>query len=93
MAAFQGDPTELIIGSVTVIVTTTIVRHFASGEAGKDSSKKWTPLVYGFILTLLLLLIATFAPNFARGLAIMGLVGAFAVNGPTIFELVGKLGK
>lgn len=85
----MSDPSMLIIGSVTLVTITTVVKN------AKNKTKAGTtfePIVFGFLLTLALLAIALVAPNFARGLAMLALVGAFVVNGPTIFALLSTKG-
>lgn len=85
----MSDPSPLIIGSISLVTITTVVRN------ARNKTKAGTtfePIVFGFILTLALLGIALVAPSFARGLALLALVGAFVVNGPTIFALLSTKG-
>lgn len=81
----SDDPTDLIIGSCVVIVGTTIVRNVHDKKAKGET---FQPIAFGFLLCLALLAIAFVAPGFAKGLAVMGLVGAFVLNGPVIFSAV-----
>lgn len=86
----SASPTDVIIGSVVVITATTVLRN------AKNKTKAGTtfkPVIFGFGLALALLAIAIAAPGFAKGLAYLGLVGAFVVNGPALFETIGKLGE
>lgn len=84
------NPTDVILGSVVVIVSTTVLRN---ARDKKSVAVTWKPVVFGFALCIVLLAIAIPAPGIAKGLALLGLVGAFAVNGPSLFQLVGKLGN
>lgn len=86
------EPTDTVILVVAVMVGTTIVRHVQ--EKPKDVGKGYVePIVYGFLLAFALLILAIPFPRFAKGLAYLGLIGALAVNGPSIFKLVEKVGK
>lgn len=85
----EENATGVIIGSVLVITSTTIIRN---AKNKKHLGRTWEPVIWGFLLALALLAIAIFAPKFAKGLAYLGLVGAFALNGPTIFGIVQGLG-
>ena len=77
-----------IIVSVAIMVGTTIVRHIR--EHPKDAGKGYVqPIAYGFLLTMALMLIALPFPTFAKGLALLGVVGALVVNGPTIYKVLG----
>jgi len=86
----SGNPTDVIIGSVVVITATTVLRN---ARAKTKAGTTFKPVVFGFGLLVALLAIAIVAPGFAKGLALMGLVGAFAVNGPALFNTIGGLGK
>lgn len=82
----SGDnATGVILGSVLVIVATSILRN---AHDKTKAGRTWAPALSGVLLLIALLTIAIFAPRFAKGLALLGLVGAFAVNGPTVFALV-----
>lgn len=84
------NPTDVILGSVVVITGTSVLRN---AHEKKDKAQTFKPVVFGFLLGVSLLAIAIVAPNFAKGLALLGLVGAFVVNGPAVFAMVGSLGK
>lgn len=80
------DSTNAIIAAAVVISGSTMVKD------GVEKKKfHFAPVVFGFMLASALLLLALIAPNFARGLAYMGLVGAFVVNGPAVFKLAGGI--
>lgn len=86
----SAGATDVIIGSVVVITATTVLRN------ARDKTKAGTtfkPVIFGFALATVLLAIAIAAPGFAKGLALLGLVGAFVVNGPALFGTIGALGK
>jgi hypothetical protein len=79
---------DLIVISVGTMVVTTIVRHVK--EKPKDIGKGYAkPIVFGFLLAIVLMILALPFPRFTKGLAILGMIGAFAVNGPTIYKLLG----
>lgn len=80
------DTSSAIIGSAALISATTLVRN-----AVQKKKFHFAPVVFGFLLASSLLMLSFFAPNFARGLAIMGMVGALALNGPSVFKLAGAL--
>lgn len=86
----SASPTDVIVGSCVIITATTVLRN--SQEKTKAGTT-FRPVVFGFALAVVLLAIAIFAPGFSKGLALLGLVGAFVVNGPTLFTLIGKLGS
>lgn len=84
----SGDVNSIILISVGVMVGTTIIRHVH--EKPKDVGKGYAaPIAYGFFLAMALMLLALPLPRFTRGLAYLGMVGAFAVNGPVIFKMLG----
>jgi len=58
----------------------------------KKQAEYMETVTFGFLLVFVLLLIAVPFPAFARGLAYLGLVGAFAVNGPEVFKLAQEIG-
>lgn len=77
------NPTDTIIVSAVVITGSTMVRRGI-----KNQKEYLRTLFFGFLLTFILLIIAVPLPTVAKGLAYMGMVGAFAVNGPEVFALV-----
>lgn len=86
------DPTEAVLGAVVIIVGTTIIRI----KRHPDPKSKVTPLkviIFGFLLALALLAIAIVAPDAAKILAALGIVGAFALNGQELFTMIGDLGR
>lgn len=97
------NPTDIIVTSVVVIVGTTIIRRLREKKAKVTHGLLGVPnvtgygigglIVFGFLLTIALLLIAIPAPRIAVAFAYLGLVGAFAVNGPTLFTMLGDLGR
>jgi hypothetical protein len=91
------NPTEIVIGSVSIIVATTIVRrlreHKVSFSPVKGPKGIGAIIVFGFLLTIALLMIAIFAPRIAIALCYLGLVGAFALNGPAVFSYIGDIGR
>lgn len=88
MKVASTSSTDVIVLCVAVMVGSTIIRHIQ--EKPKDVGKGYAqPIVYGFFLMFALLVLAVPAPRFAKGLSYMGLVGAFAVNGPAIYKLAG----
>lgn len=85
----QVSATSAVIGSVVVICATSIIRVVRQGKYEKKIVKI---IIFGFLLAFILLIIAAVAPVMAAILAMLGAVGAFAVNGPTIFSILAKLG-
>jgi hypothetical protein len=82
----KPEPTDTIIIAVVVMVGSTIIRHIQ--EKPKDVGKGYAqPIVYGFFLAIALLVMAVPFPAFTKALALLGMVGAFAVNGPAIYKL------
>jgi hypothetical protein len=88
MSLKTADPNDVILLSVGVMVGTTILRHVH--EKPKDIGKGYAnPIAYGFFLAIALMVLAVPLPRFTTGLAYLGLVGAFAVNGPVVFKMFG----
>lgn len=86
------NASDVVLGSVLVIVTSTLVRIKRAPIRGQT----FTPfqvIAFGFLLATGLLIVAIASPGLAKGLAYLGLVGAFVVNGPTLFGLLGNLGR
>lgn len=50
-------------------------------------------IIFGYLLAIALLILAIAVPVLAKILAYLGLVGAFAVNGPAVFGYLGDLGR
>jgi hypothetical protein len=86
----ESSPVDLVIASTAIITVTTIIRN---AHNKTKAGTTFEPIVFGFLLCIALLVIALVAPGIAKGLALLGLVGAFAVNGPALFSIVGGLGK
>jgi hypothetical protein len=82
----MADPVDVIVASGAIITASTVARNAI------DKKPHFSPIVFGFLLTAGLLGMAIFAPSLAKMLAYLGLVGAFVVNGPKVFKLVGGLG-
>lgn len=95
----MADVSEVVIGATAVVVATTMVRKVSTAPPHGTANKPpigesiGKPLIFGFLLTLALLSIAFVAPNVAKGLAYLSLVGAFVVNGPALFTVLGRIGK
>lgn len=88
----MSSPTGVVVGSVVVITGTTMLRLYSQPvKAGAKSP--YTPLIFGFLLLIALLAISIAAPGLAKGLALLGLVGAFVVNGPAVFAVVSKVSQ
>lgn len=83
------NPTDVIVASVVIITASTLIKD----AKAKKKGSKFAPILFGFMLLIFLLILATFAPTIAKGLAYMGMVGAFVVNGPAVFGLVSGIGK
>lgn len=83
----SASPTDTIVAATVIIAGSTMIKN------AKAKKNHFAPIVFGFLLTSALLIMAMFAPTFARMLAYMGMVGAFVVNGPAVFGVVSGIGK
>jgi hypothetical protein len=81
---------RVVVASVVVIVGTTIVRHV---RAGTWRGNVVQVIIFGYLLAIALLILAIVVPVLAKILAYLGLVGAFAVNGPSVFAYLGDMGR
>jgi hypothetical protein len=82
----MNSPTDIVVASVIIIVATTMIKN------AKHKKNHIAPIIFGFMLLVALLILATFAPTVAKGLGYMGMVGAFVVNGPDVFSLLKNIG-
>jgi len=80
------NPSSTVVAAVIVITTTTIIRRI---REGKWESHILQTIVFGFLLMIALLTLAVVMPGFAKALAYLGLVGAFVLNGPSVFSYLG----
>lgn len=80
------ETTDLVIVASAVVAGTSLLKDLKNGTPHAG------PIVFGFLLATALLAIAIPAPKFARGLSYLALVGAFAVNGPTVLGLAAGFG-
>jgi hypothetical protein len=76
---------DVIIISGVVATGTTMIRRYS-----KKEKFYFQTLMYGTIVTFILLVMAMPLPAVAKGLAYLMMVGAFAVNGPELFKIVGR---
>lgn len=76
---------DAVIISVIVIAGSAVIKDSA---AGKFTFK---PIVAGFMLGAALLLIAAASPGLAKGMAMLGVIGAVIENGPAVFKTVGGI--
>jgi len=84
------NPSSTVIASVVIIVSTTIIRRIREGQA---QTRFMETVVFGFLLLISLLVLAIVLPSMAKVLAYLGIVGAFALNGPAVFKLLGDFGR
>jgi hypothetical protein len=84
------NPSDVVFGSVVVIVSTTLVRRI---REGKWEGHVLEILIFGFLLLISLQLLVLVVPNVAKTLAYLGLVGAFILNGPAIFGYASKFNR
>lgn len=84
------QPSSAVTGSVVIIVGTTLIRRI---REGKSQGHIIEVIIFGFLLLVALLLLAIVMPEVAKVLAMLGLVGAFVVNGPSVFEYLGNFGR
>lgn len=75
------SPTGLIVAAGVIVTGSTVIRDVHEGKT------RAAPIVFGFLMVIGLLLIAMGAPKVARGLALLSLLGALAVNGPAVFGI------
>lgn len=80
-----NNATDAVIGSVIVITGSTAIKNAANGTFHMSS------IVAGFLLGSALLLVAMASPALAKGLALLGVVGAITTNGPAVFKIVGGI--
>lgn len=86
------SPSSAVVASVFIITTTTIIRRIRTSKPGQ-SHQILESIVFGFLLLIALLTLAIIMPTFAKVLAYLGMVGAFVLNGPTLFKFVGDFGR
>lgn len=84
------NPSSAVVASVVVITSTTIIRRM---REGKWQTHILEVIVFGFMLLIALLTLAIVLPGVAKILAYLGMVGAFAVNGPELFKFLGDFGR
>jgi hypothetical protein len=83
-------PSSAVIASVVVITSTTIIRRIREGKWEHHIGEV---LIFGWMLLVALMILAIISPTMAKTLAYLGIVGAFVVNGPQVFKLVGSFGR
>jgi hypothetical protein len=81
------ETSDLVIVTGVVVVGTSLVRDVKQGKP------KAPPLIFGFFMVASLLLMGLALPKVTRGLCYLALVGAFVVNGPSIFDTASSLTK
>jgi hypothetical protein len=81
----MAGSTDVILLSGALITVTTVIRNTT------DKKFHFSPIMFGFLLTAALLILSAAAPTVAKGLAVMGVVGAFVANGPAVFKVLGGL--
>lgn len=84
------NPSNAVFASVIVIVGTTILRRMRENTW---QSHVLETIVFGFLLLIALLTFAIVSPTLAKALAYLGLVGAFVLNGPAVFTMLGSFGR
>lgn len=84
------NPSNAVVASVLIITSTTIVRRVRRHEIQGHIVEA---IVFGFLLMIALLVLAIAMPTVAKTLAYLGMVGAFVVNGPEVFKLLGNFGR
>lgn len=68
------------------MTSTTVIRRVR-----RKQGKEMITVVYGFALTLVLILISMVTPEIAKALAYLGMAGALTVNGPDLWKLIAGL--
>ncbi len=84
------NPSDAVVASVVVIVATTILRRM---QEGKWQGHVIEIIIFGFMLLVALLVLTIVSPTIAKAFAYLGMVGAFVVNGPAVFKMVGNFGR
>lgn len=84
------NPSNAVLASVVVIVGTTIIRRV---REGKWQNAVVEIVIFGFLLLVAMLTLAIVLPQVAVVLSYLGMVGAFIVNGPAVFSLLGNFGR
>ncbi len=84
------NPSSVVFASVMVITATTILRRMRDGTWNGHVTET---IVFGFLLLVSLLVLAIVLPSVAKVLGYLGMVGAFIVNGPAVFKLLGDFGR
>ena len=84
-APSSSGATDTIVVCTVVMIGSALIKDVAHG------TPTIKPVVTGMILGGALLIIGTFAPTFARLLAITGLIGALMTNGSALITTTGKL--
>jgi len=83
----MSSQSNTILISAVIITGSTLLR-----KKRKKETNYMETITFGFLLVFVLLILAVPFPTFAKGLAYLGLVGAFAVNGPEVFKLAQQIG-
>jgi hypothetical protein len=78
-------PTASVIGGTVIITGLSVLKDVHKGQ---DPVK---PVVFGFMLGGALLLVSFFSGALAKALALMGVVGAFTVNGKDALSILGAI--
>lgn len=81
----EATDTAIIAG--VVVTGSTLIRDV------KQNKPKAAPIIFGFMMVTGLLLISIPLPKVSKGLAYLALVGAFVVNGPSLFGTASSLTK
>lgn len=84
------NPSSVVVSSVVIITSTTLVRRMREGSW---ESHVYEIVVFGFLLLISLLVLAIPLPSVAVVFAYLGMVGAFLINGPAVFSLLGSFGR
>jgi hypothetical protein len=79
------ETSDLVVVTGVVVVGSSLIRDV------KQNKPKAPPLIFGFLMVASLLLISLAVPKMARGLCYLALVGAFVVNGPSLFDTASSL--
>src|SRR3954451_23160339 len=79
--------TSAVLGATIVITGTSVLKDVKKGQS------PMMPVVTGFMLGSALLLIAMAAPQFAKALAGLGVVGALVTNGPDVLGTINTISK
>lgn len=80
--------TDAVVAAGIVMTGSTLARRKRLNQG-----QYMQTLLFGFMLTFVLLLLGLMLPTLTKWLALLGVVGAIVVNGPELFKFVAGVAK